>query len=151
MKRSSRVIDEAVVEMPASTVFYGRGRGGVLRITVKSGFEPTDARGPSDYVSDAEAADKEVWKAIYGVLCRAEGLINAKRRIVETDISCRGIGMGKASKMRYTIYVLPTWQGDDAEGVMRLVGMLGGPVGDALELHGFKVSDKVINQRWKKY
>lgn len=146
MKRSSKIIEETVTEMPdGRMVFYGR-MGKVVRMTVKHAFTLDREFGTTEAVEAARNADAEMHKTITKAL---EGM-GYKRNIVETDITARGLKKGKPSKMRYTVYIVSADEGNDEEKIFFIVEELKKTVAKSLENNGLAISKEEVKGRWPK-
>lgn len=143
MRKSSKVVEEEIIDLPdGRTLYYGR-REAVLRITVKGAFAMVEKMTQQAAQEAAGKADK----AIHSAITKELSAMGHKRMIVETDTTARGIRVNKPAKMRYTIYLLA--DGDDRETALGIAETMAGPVRKALEAHGFTVSEKRERSRCK--
>lgn len=145
-KRSSKVLEEIVTEMPdGRTVFYGR-MGNVVRITVKCAFTLEKEMGINEAVEAAMNADAEMHKSMVAALDQ----MGHKRNIVETGMTARGLKAGRPSKMRYTIYIASADEGNDEEKIFFIVGEMKEIAAKALENNGLAISEEGVKGRWLK-
>lgn len=107
--RSSKVLQEETVEEieNGSVVMYGTYRG-IWRITVKGTYTPTVERTINEFQQMVGEMEKQLRKLLERML--AEN--GHGHRIIETDITDRGLKFGKRAKYRITVYVVPAADSD---------------------------------------